>query len=112
MRLRENKTTIEESMSTTVEVDGRAQLLQHIVDALAKKGFAVTDDMIHVTHYGYDDRIDWDEYIIVVDRFGVFGFTDQPCPNQGVNPDRAAPQHAAEELEPLFHSEIAGAFAY
>jgi hypothetical protein len=112
MRLREAKASIKESMSTTVEVEDRAQLHKHIFDALGKKGFAVTDDMIHVTHYGYDDRVDWDEYIIVIDRFGVFGFTDQPCPGTGMNANCAAPQHAAEKLEPLFDSEITGAFAH
>ncbi|MDI9849919.1 hypothetical protein QM467_17900 [Rhodoblastus sp. 17X3] len=36
--------------------------------------------MVHVSHYGFDDRIDWDDHIIVVDGHGVFGFTDAPCP--------------------------------
>jgi hypothetical protein len=38
MRLREAKASIKESMSTTVEVEDRAQLHKHIFDALGKKG--------------------------------------------------------------------------
>ena len=46
--------------------------------------------MIHVSHYGFDDRIDWDEHIIVVECFGVFGFTDAPCPGAAANADLTA----------------------
>ncbi len=80
MRMRENRRTIKQSMASTVEIESREHLVRHIVETLGKKGVVVTDQMIHVTHYGYDDRIDWDEHIIVVERFGVFGFTDSPCP--------------------------------
>jgi hypothetical protein len=80
MRLRENRVTLEDSLATTLEVEGRDQMVRHIFDTLGKKGVVVTDEMVHVSHYGFDERIDWDEYIIVVDRFGVFGFTDAPCP--------------------------------
>jgi hypothetical protein len=80
MRLRENRATIQDSLATTLEVEDRDQLVRHIFNTLGKKGVVVTDEMVHVTHYGFDERIDWDEHIIVVDRFGVFGFTDAPCP--------------------------------
>jgi hypothetical protein len=79
MRIRENRPTIQDSLSTTLEVEGRGQMLQHIFDTLGKKGVVVTDEMVHVTPYGFDDRTGWDEHIIVVERFGVFGFTDGPC---------------------------------
>lgn len=36
MRHTENRTKLKESMTTTVEVEGRAQLLQHTFDALKK----------------------------------------------------------------------------
>jgi hypothetical protein len=85
MRMRENKPTIQESMATILEIEGREQLHRHIFDTLGEKGVVVTDEMIHVSHYGFDERIDWDEHIIVVDRFGVFGFTDGPCPYIAMN---------------------------
>jgi hypothetical protein len=85
MRLRENRVKIEDSLATTLEVEDRDQMFRHIFDTLGKKDIVVTDEMVHVTHYGFDERIDWDEYIIVVDRFGVFGFTDAPCPPNTVS---------------------------
>lgn len=86
MRVRENRTNVWRSLSTTVRLDGRAQLVRHIAGKLGKNGAAITDEIIHVTHYGYDDRIDWDEYIIVVEGFGVFGYSDEPCPAQAAAP--------------------------
>jgi hypothetical protein len=80
MWLRENRRTIWQSVATSVRIKNRAQLVRHIAGRMRKSRVAITDDMIHVTHYGYDDRIDWDEYIIVVEGFGVFGYTDEPCP--------------------------------
>ena len=85
MRLRENRRTIEESLATTLEFASRDQMIGHIFDTLGKKGVVVTEEMVHVTHYGFDERIDWDEYIIVVDSYGVFGFTDGPCPPNAVS---------------------------
>jgi hypothetical protein len=80
MWLRENRRTIWQSLATSVRIKNRAQLIRYIAGKLRKSRVAITDDMIHVTHYGYDDRIDWDEYIVVVEGFGVFGYTDEPCP--------------------------------
>jgi hypothetical protein len=80
MWLRENRRTIWQSLATSVRIKNRSELVRSIAGRLRKSRIAITDDMIHVTHYGYDDRIDWDEYIIVVEGFGVFGYTDEPCP--------------------------------
>jgi hypothetical protein len=79
MWLRENRRTIWQSLATSVRIKSRAQLVRYIAGRL-RKSCIVTDEMIHVTHYGYDDRIDWDEYIVVVEGCGVFGYTDEPCP--------------------------------
>lgn len=89
MWLRENRRTIWQSLATSVRIKNRAQLVRHIAGRLRKSRVAITDDMIHVTHYGYDDRIDWDEYIVVVEGFGVFGYTDEPC------------RYASEPSEPV-----------
>jgi hypothetical protein len=89
MWLRENRRTIWQSLATSVRIKNRSQLVRHIAGRLGKSRVAITDDMIHVTHYGYDDRIDWDEYIVVVEGLGVFGYTDEPCP------------YASEPAQPL-----------
>jgi hypothetical protein len=81
MWLRENRRTIWQSLATSVRIKNRAQLVRYIAGRLRKSRVAITDDLVHVSHYGYDDRIDWDEYIIVVEGFGVFGYSDEPCPS-------------------------------
>ncbi len=43
MRIRENRPTIQDSISKTLEVEGREQMVRHIFDTLRKKGVVVTD---------------------------------------------------------------------
>jgi hypothetical protein len=109
MRMRENRPTMEDSISTTLEVAGREQMVRHIFDALGKKGVVVTDEMVHVSHYGFDERIDWDEHIIVVERFGVFGFTDCPCPYAETTALAPSPEGTAATAE-RFSAEVESAY--
>jgi hypothetical protein len=108
--MRENRPTIDESMATMLDIEGREQLVQHISMRLAEQGVAVTDDMIHVSHYGFDERIEWDEYIIVVDRFGVFGFTDGPCPIAAIPAGSPSRQAIAATAQHLFSAETESAY--
>jgi len=108
--MRENRPTIKESMSTILEVDSRAHLVRHISDTLEKKGVIVTDEMIHVSHYGFDERVDWDEHIIVVERFGVFGFTDAPCPDTATKANLALRDRTEETSQQLCSTEAESAY--
>lgn len=110
MRIRGNRPTIEDSVSTTQEVEGRQQMVQHVFETLGKKGVVVTDEMVHVSHYGFDDRIDWDDHIIVVDGFGVFGFTDAPCPDTVLKADLLPRGQAAGISRQLTSAEIKRAY--
>ncbi len=110
MRMRENKPTIEQSMASVLEINGRDQLVRHVIDTLKKKGVVVVDEMIHVTHYGFDDRIDWDEHIIVVDRFGVFGFTDSPCLPDVAHADFHLGKQTGTTAQQLSHAEVESAY--
>lgn len=113
MRMRENRPTIEDSMATMLEIEGRTELVGHIRAKLGLSGAVVTDDMVHVSHYGFDERIDWDEYIVVVEKFGVFGFTDAPCPfvapSAGLSGKGAAAPEA-KTAQQLFGAETEGAY--
>jgi hypothetical protein len=80
MRVRESRTTINCSLTTAAAVGCRTELLRYIADRLLTRGLQITDDMIHIDHVGYNQQTDWDEYRIMVDRFGVFGFADGPFP--------------------------------
>jgi hypothetical protein len=101
MKMRENRPTIEDSLSTTLEVENREHLVRLIVERLGLTGAAVTESMIHISHYGFDDRIDWDEHIIVVDGHGVFGFTNEACPrveSKGDSNKQSAQQIFGDEV--------------
>jgi hypothetical protein len=109
MRIRENRSTIQDSLATTLEVEGREQMVRHIFDRLGEKGVVVTDEMIHVTPYGFDDRTGWDEHIIVVERFGVFGFTDGPCLTAGADAD-LSPRKGIGTTADQFSAEVESAY--
>jgi hypothetical protein len=81
MRVRENRATLNASLTMAVTLENRAQLIRYVIDRLRSQGVTADEHMIHVEHFGYNNRIDWDEYMIRVDHFGVFGFIDQPCPD-------------------------------
>lgn len=80
MRVREVRKDVWRSLATAVRIRNRSHLVRHISVKLRKDGAQIPDDLIHVTPYGYDDRIGWNDHIIVVEGFGVFGFADAPCP--------------------------------
>ena len=112
MRVRENRATLNASLTMAVTLETRAQLIRYVVDRLRSKGVQANEAMIHVDHLGFNNRIDWDEYMITVDRYGVFGFIDQPCPdgprNIEIAGDVEAPgawpqeQSFAADIEPAF----------
>lgn len=106
MRVRESRATINASLTNVAAVHGRADLVRYIAERLLIRGVQVTDDMIHVDHVGYNKQTDWDEYSIMVDSFGLFGFADGPFPDgpRDIMPLRRWPQ------EQIFAAEIETAF--
>jgi hypothetical protein len=75
IKFREHRGSLAESMKTVVEVDGRAGLLAHIRRLFSDFGPKFADEQLHITAYGDDDRIDWqDIYIVTIDGYGVVGF--------------------------------------
>jgi len=66
-------------MYTCVELPPtRAALTQHIKVLLEPMGVSVSEAALHVHYYAYDDRIEWDTHIVMLDGFGPVGFTDGP----------------------------------
>lgn len=81
MKFRPQRGSLDAAMAEAQEFAGRAELVAHITEELAPWGFVVTPTMVHVEKYGgIDKRIGWDTYIVTVDGYGVFGFTDGPAP--------------------------------
>jgi hypothetical protein len=77
MKLRQHRGGLDESLATTIEIEPtRNALLQAIKQEM---GFSnVYDKDISITYYGYDARIEWETYIVEIDGFGVYGFTNGP----------------------------------
>ncbi len=80
MKFREHRGGLEDSMATTVEIDGMDGLLSHI-RKLAEPWPTfppVTSQTVHIEPYGgVDQRTGWDTHIVTLDGYGVLGFTDQ-----------------------------------
>jgi hypothetical protein len=80
MRLRESRATLNASLTTIVALDSRSQIVRYIAEWLGMRGLDVNDSMVHFEPCGINPHTGWDEYRVTVDGFGVFGFTDGPCP--------------------------------
>ena len=80
MKLRQHRGSLAESLATTVVIEATKPALLVVVKSfLSSYGVDVTEEMLSVTPYGgVDKRTGWDTYIVTVDGYGVYGFTDCP----------------------------------
>jgi hypothetical protein len=83
MKFRPQRGSLDAAMAEAREFADRAELVAHITERLWPWNFDVTTEMVHVKKYGpdIDERIGWDTYVVTVDGYGVFGFTDGPVPD-------------------------------
>lgn len=70
-----------ESMETVQEINPtKACLVSFIKNSLSS--FSQMNDLksndVTVKFYGYDERIKWNSYIVIINGYGVFGFIDGP----------------------------------
>ncbi len=79
MKFREHRGHLVDSMKTVVEVDDRPALVSLLQNQLGQFGFSFNDADLLVKPYAYDNRIDWDTYIVTIKGYGVAGFTDGPA---------------------------------
>lgn len=76
MKLRRVRGCLRDSMNTVIEIEPTKKALMQAINEAMKPFFQVTGKDIKVSHYGYDDRIKWDTYIVEVGKHGIYGFTD------------------------------------
>lgn len=81
MKIREHRETLDESMETVEEIDPTMEAIASFINRkyagwLGDLPFPVK--RIKVIPYTFDTRIGWDTHIVVIEDFGVFGFTDGP----------------------------------
>lgn len=79
MKFREHRGGLKESLATCVELPPtRAALAAHLKPWLEPLRVPVSEAALHIHYYAYDDRIQWDTHIVMLDGFGPVGFTDGP----------------------------------
>ena len=75
-KFREHRGGLAESMATTVDISTYIALLEYAHKLLDP--WDVKFDRLEITHYGYDERIEWDCYLVSVPGYGVLGYTNGP----------------------------------
>ena len=81
MKLGEHRGMLSDSMETVIEIPATMDALKSAIDNSLQFIGIVNVKRIHVKHYCFDKRINWDTHIVTIDDYGVFGFTDAPVPN-------------------------------
>ena len=89
-KFRHHRETLEDSMATVIEVKDRAELIEylckywkdigltaHLEGCADRVGEMIRNKLI-IEKYVYDERCNWDTYIVKVEGFGVMGMTDGP----------------------------------
>ena len=56
----------------------REELIAFLNEDLAHYSRKIDEDKFKIEPYGFDKRIGWDTYIVSMDGYGVFGFTNGP----------------------------------
>jgi hypothetical protein len=65
-------------MATAREVISLDDLVSDIQKSLRPFGRNVTINQVTVKPYCYDNRIGWDTHVVIIEGYGVYGFTDGP----------------------------------
>jgi hypothetical protein len=77
VKVREHRGSLNDSLATQVEIERTIYSLASYISQTL--GYRVEPRDIEVNQYGFDDRIGWDTYIIIV-KGSPFGFTDGYIP--------------------------------
>jgi len=67
-----------EAMSHVKSIRNREDLLSLMRKELKPYKVDVRDDLLKIAYYYHDDRMDWDTYIVTLEGYGIYGFTNGP----------------------------------
>ena len=79
MKFREHRGGLEESMATVVELNSKKEFCDY-VGKLARRIVPLEECTLSFREYGFDSRIGWDTYLVVLDGHGPIGMLDGPPP--------------------------------
>ena len=77
-KYRPHRGALADAMKEVREFKSFDELLDHVIKELNffEHDFVIDHTTVHVEKYCYDERIEWDTYIVTLDGFGVLGMTD------------------------------------
>jgi hypothetical protein len=79
MKLRQHRGSLAESLATEVEIYNTLHALStYIARDLKQFGVSVEPEHVSVSFYAHDPRIPSDVYLVEVEGYGVYGFTNKP----------------------------------
>jgi hypothetical protein len=78
MKLREHRGLLADSMETVIEIEQTHDALTSSIRDSILDFWNIEKEKIIVKPYGYDDRIKWNTYIVIIEGHGVYGFIDRP----------------------------------
>lgn len=67
-------------MKEVKSINSKQELVALIERELSqyKHDLTINEQTIHIEHYSYDERIDWNTHIVTLKGYGVLGFTNAP----------------------------------
>jgi len=80
MKVREHRGSLIDSMNTVKNINPSIDSLFSLIIKVLPF-LSIKKDDIGIEYYGYDSRIEWNTYIVTIDNYGVFGFTNEPLIN-------------------------------
>ena len=78
MLFREHRGTLADSMATAIPLASDKQSLVKYINGLNLflDNRNIGEEEIIIESYGFDERINWDTYIVRINGYGVVGFTN------------------------------------
>lgn len=76
MKFRYHRSTLPESLETTIEFKDKEELYNILQKDLSHWKVDFNIDDIKCKFYCYDERCDWNVHLITLKEFGVLGMTD------------------------------------
>lgn len=78
MRVRQHRGTLVESLKTVHEIPATKQDLADHINRVLDLPVKFGPGSISILDQGFDDRIGWNNYLVIINGMGPFGYCDQP----------------------------------
>lgn len=76
IKFRPHRGDLVESMNEMIEVESKSELIDILRKELEKYGIFISDEAVKIEPCGFDNRINWDTYVVTSDGCVVIGYTN------------------------------------